>query len=80
MCAYVGVYNDHNNMLLKILNYLWFPLAPVMDLDLYRSWPWSLIGDSLSKQKTYMYNFTSFVVYAFHINLIGRSVLLGFAL
>lgn len=76
----MGVYSDDNIMFLKILNYLWFPPAPVVDLDSYRSWPLSLISDSLSKQKTDMYNFTRFIVYAFHSNLIGSCVLLGLAL
>lgn len=39
MCAYVGVHSDDNNMLFNILIYLWFPLAPIMDLDPYSSCP-----------------------------------------
>lgn len=39
MWADVGVCNDDNNMLLKMLDYLEFPLALVIELDSYRVLP-----------------------------------------
>lgn len=39
MCVDVSVCSDDNYKLLKILDYLAFPLAPVMDLNSYRVLP-----------------------------------------